>query len=68
MEKNKLEKIDIGLLKELQEISVKNTQISGYQPSIRRLTKAIRKHSLWNKIKQDIVSTPLEDDRWKNEI
>jgi hypothetical protein len=65
-EKQKMEKIDRDFGIELNEISIKNTSLSGYKPSIRRLTKAIRRHSQWQKIKEDMINTKLEDDRWKD--
>ena len=65
--KGKIEIVDKTFQRELDNISLANTMVSGYKPSIRRLTKAIRKHSLWEKIKSDIASTPLEDDRRRNE-
>lgn len=65
--KYKIENIDKIFLEELKKISALNHPVSGYPPSVRRLTKAIRKHSLWEKIKKDISITPLDDDRRKNE-
>ena len=61
-EREKIERVDELFAKELRHISANNAPVSGYAPSTRRLTKAIRRHSLWEKIKQDIVSTPLDDD------
>lgn len=66
MTKFQIEKIDQQFKKELEEIALDNTKISKYKPSIRRLTIAIRRHSLWPTMKQDIKITPLEDDRGRN--
>jgi hypothetical protein len=66
-EKDRKERIDEMFKKELDRISLENTPISGFKPSIRRVTKAIRKHSLWPRIKEDIRTTPLEDDRRRME-
>lgn len=65
--RDKLERIDNEFHRELDEISIKNCQLSGYKPSIRRLTKAIRRHSQWEIIKRDMINLPLKDDRGKNE-
>jgi len=65
--RTRIEKVDEVFVKELREIGLRNAHVSGYPPSIRRLTKAIRKHSSWDRIKQDIMNTRLEDDRKKNE-
>jgi len=62
VERQKLERIDEQFVKELREISAHNHPVSGFAPSTRRLTKAIRRHSLWPKLKQDIMATPLDDD------
>ena len=57
-----VEKVDEKFIQELREIAGKNHAISGFAPSNRRLTKAIRRHSMWPQLKADIMSTPLEDD------
>lgn len=65
--KYKISKLDPIFIKELNEIALKNTQVSGYKPSLRRVSKALRKHSFWNEYKQEIINHPLPDDRWKDE-
>jgi len=57
-----VEKVDEKFVQELREIAGRNHAVSGFPPSTRRLTKAIRRHSLWAKLKEDISITPLEDD------
>lgn len=61
-DRHRLERVDEVFAKELKAIGARNAPVSGYMPGTRRITKAIRRHSLWEKIKEDIILTPLEDD------
>ena len=64
-EKSMKEKIDKEFYDLCRKIAVENTKVSGFMPSVRRITKAFRKHSLTQEIAQEIANTKLEDDRWK---
>jgi len=59
------ERIDPTFKRELDELKAFKLMTEGKTYSVRRLTKAIRRHSQWQKIKEDIKFFKLEDDRKK---
>jgi len=65
MAKNKLIRADLEFSKELKEINLRRITngVDKEMKSYTRLTTAIRRHPLWQKIKEDIVKSPLTDDK-----
>lgn len=65
--KDKNIRCDIDFEKELREIIKQRISLgleqNPYKPtSTRRITLAIKRHSLWQQIKQDIIKANLTDD------
>jgi len=74
MMKNNLERmmrVDLSFSKEIDEIKneriIKRVDNIKNKKSDRRITKAIRRHPLWLKIKKDLIINPLLKEMDVNE-
>ena len=63
--KDKQIRVDLDFEKELREMKLNRIKsgVDKQMRSDRRLTKAIRRHRLFPKIKNDIIVSPLKDDK-----
>lgn len=63
MSKSVIDRIDPVFKNELIEVTLERQKRYGKHVSLRRLTKAIRNLSYFNKIKLDLITAEIRDDR-----